>query len=145
MGHWWLPLVLVIFAGSAQADLKLAMAEPNLEKRSKLALDNASAAYKAMRAAYDKGEMAQVTAAASELEESVELAHTSLKQTGKVPRNSPKYFKAAEIATRDLVRRIEAFQDAMSFEDRSTLNKVKQNVQRIHDELLVSLMEGKRK
>ena len=145
MGSFWLPLALFVFAASAQADLKLAMAESNLEKRSKLALDNASAAYKTMRAAYDNGEMEQVAAAAAELEQSVELAHTSLKQTGKVPRKSPKYFKAAEIATRDLVRKLEAFQQAMSFDDRPTLEKVKKNVQQIHDELLVSLMEGKRK
>lgn len=144
----WLPLTLALLAasvGSARADLKQAMAEPNLEKRSKLALDNAGAAYKTLRAAYDKGEMSEVTAAASELQESVDLAHASLKKTGKVPRNSPKYFKAAEIATRDLLRKLETFQQAMSFDDRPMMDQLKKNVQQIHDEILVGLMEGKRK
>ena len=57
-----------------------------------------------------------------ELEESVELAHTSLNQTGKNPRKSPKYFKQAEIATRDLLRRLDSFQGEMSFDDRPMLD-----------------------
>ena len=47
---------------AARADLKQALAEPNLEKRSQLALNNATAAYKAARAAYEKGENDQVAA-----------------------------------------------------------------------------------
>ena len=143
-----LPAALALFAvsaGSSRADLKQAIAEPNLEKRSKLALENAAAAYKAIREAYDKGETEQVTAAAKELEESVELADASLRQTGKVPRNSPKYFKAAEIATRDLVRKLESFQKGMSFDDRPLLEQTKKKVQQVHDGLLVALMEGKHK
>jgi len=141
-------LILSLFAASAdvsRADLKLAQAEPNLEKRSKLALDNAAAAYKAMRAAYDKGEIEPIAAFAKELEESVELADASLKKTGKVARNSPKYFKAAEIATRDLLRKLESFQQGMSFDDRPLLDQAKKKVQQVHDGLLLALMEGKRK
>ena len=144
----WLPLALVLMAAStdyARADLKAALAEPNLEKRSRLALDNAAAAYKTLRAAYDAGEMEKVAAAANELQESVECAHLSLKQTGKVPRRSPKYFKAAEIATRDMLRRLNSFQEGMSFDERPVLDKVKKRVLEIHDEMLTGLMEGKRK
>ena len=142
----WITVPLLIASASGlRADLKQALAEPNLEKRSKLALENAAAAYKTIRAAYDKGETEQVTAAAKELEESVELADASLKQTGKVPRNSPKYFKAAEIATRDLVRKLESFQQSMSFDDRPLLEQTKKKVQQVHDGLLLALMEGKHK
>jgi len=132
-------------AGPARADLKPALAEPNLEKRSKLALENAAAVYKEMRATYDKGEAERIVALAKEVEESVELADASLKQTGKVARKSPKYFKSAEIATRDLVRKLESFQQAMSFDDRPLLDQVKKKVQQVHDGLLLALMEGKRK
>ncbi len=148
MRNRYLPVALALLvasAGSSRADLKQAIAEPNLEKRSRLALENAAAAYKAIRAAYDKGETEQVTAAAKELEESVELADTSLRQTGKVPRNSPKYFKAAEISTRDLLRKLESFQQGMSFDDRPLLEQTKKKVQQVHDGLLVALMEGKHK
>jgi hypothetical protein len=132
-------------AVSAQADLKQALAEPNLEKRSQLALNNASAAYKAARAAYEKGETDHVTAGIAEIQESVELAFTSLTQTGKDPRRSPKWFKKAEMETRDLLKRLEAFEREMGFNERPMLEKLKAKVQQIHDDLLVGLMEGKRK
>jgi hypothetical protein len=121
------------------------MAEPNLEKRSQLALENAVEAYKTAREAYRKGEKEAVTARIAEIEESVTLAHTSLTQTGKDPRRSPKWFKKAEIETRDLMKRLDGFEHEMGFEDRPMLEKVKAKVQEVHDDLLVGLMEGKRK
>jgi len=132
-------------AGPARADLKQALAEPNLEKRSKLALDNAEAAYQALRAAYDKGDNQQAAAAAKEIEESVDLAFTSLTDTGKDPRKSPKWFKRAEIETRDLLRRLNGFQQQMNFDDRPLVDAAKARLQQVHDSLLVGLMEGKRK
>jgi hypothetical protein len=147
---WWrLQLtalaVGLALAGSARADLQRAMAEPNLEKRSQLALENASAACKAARAAYEKGENDQVAAGIAEIQESVDLAYASLTQTGKDPRRSPKWFKKAEIETRDLLKRLDAFEREMGFNDRPMLEKVKARVQQVHDDLLVGLMEGKRK
>jgi hypothetical protein len=137
--------VALVFAGSLRADLTRALKEPNLEKRSQLALENAAAAYTAARAAYEKGENDRVASLLAELQESVELAQTSLTQTGKNPRRSPKWFKRAEIETRGLLKRLEAFEHEMGFNDRPMMEKVKAKVQQIHDELLVGLMEGKRK
>ena len=129
----------------AWADLGQIRAESNPEKRAKLALDNASAAYKTAREAYDKGETKAVTSAIQEIQESVELAFTSLKSTGKDPRRSPKWFKKAEIDTRDLLRHLDAFEHDMSFDDRPMLQAAKAKVQEVHDELLIGLMEGKHK
>jgi hypothetical protein len=146
-GRMWMAALAVglALAGSSRADLTRALKEPNLEKRSQLALENAAAAYKGARAAYEKGETEQVAALVAEIQESVELANTSLKETGKNPRKSPKWFKRAEIATRDLLKRLDAFENDMGFHDRPVLEKLKARVQQIHDELLVGLMEGKRK
>ena len=127
------------------ADLKKALAEPDLEKRSKLALENAFAAYQAARNAYQKGEMQQVQASIDEVEQSVDLGYQSLNDTGKNPRRSPKWFKSAELATRDLLRRIASFQDEMSYSDRPMLDKLKARVQHVHDDLLLGLMEGRKK
>ena len=90
-----------------RADLKPALAEPNLEKRSKLALDNAAAVYQAARSAYEKGDNDRAAAAVAEIQESVDLAYKSLTETGKNPRKSPKWFKKAEIETRDLLRKLD--------------------------------------
>jgi hypothetical protein len=146
---WGALAAAIALAGSLavplRADLKAAMAEPNLEKRSKLALDNAETAYQAVRAAYEKGDNTQVAAAAKEILESVDLAYTSLTATGKDPRRSPKWFKRAEIETRDLLRRLTGFQEQMSFDDRPLLDAAKTRLQQVHDSLLVGLMEGKHK
>jgi hypothetical protein len=132
-------------AERARAGLKAALAEPDLEKRSGLALDNASATLKAARKAYDKDDNALVAALAAEIERSVDLAQSSLQQTGKNPRNHPKWFKRAEIATRDLLRRLDTLQQDMSYADRSLLDEVKARILKVHDELLLGLMEGKHK
>jgi hypothetical protein len=135
---------LLLAGGPLLADLKRALAEPNLEKRSGLALANASAALKSARAAYDKGDNDEVAKDAAEVLESVDLAVTSLEQSGKNPRRSD-WFKKAEISTRDLTRRIESFQEEMSYLDRPLLDKLKARVQQVHDELLLGVMEGNKK
>jgi hypothetical protein len=143
-----LPAVLIFgcaWAGCLRADLKPALAESNLGKRSKLALDNAAVALKAAREAYGKGDNEKVAVVVEEIRQSVDLAYDSLMQTGKNPRNSPRWFKPAEISTRDLSKKLDTFQRDMDYADRAMLDKLKARVQQVHDELLLGLMEGKRK
>ena len=144
----WMLLMLAAAAAApvaAHADLKTAMAEPDLGKRSKLALDNANVALKSAREAYNNDQKDQLSAAVNEIVDSVNLASESLKATGKNPRKSPKWFKAAEIATRDLLKKMETLQHDMSFDERGVLDKAKTRTQEVHDELLLGLMEGKHK
>jgi hypothetical protein len=148
MRTWmWLSMLALGLAPAValRADLKQAMAERDLGRRSKLALDNAEVILKAARAAYDRGENEKVAAALTEIIESVDLASESLTKTGKNPRSSPKWFKQAEIQTRDLLKRLETFQRDMSFTDRAMLDQTKNRVQEVHDSLLLGLMEGKHK
>ena len=127
------------------ADLKAALAEHDLGKRSKLALENAGAALKTAREAYQLGDNPRVAAAAREFQESVDLAWDSLESTGKNPRKSPRWFKQAEIETRNLLKKLETLQHDMSFEDRAVLDNAKARLQKVHDDLLTGLMEGKSK
>lgn len=129
----------------ARADLKAALAEPDLEKRSGLALDNASDALKAARKAYEENDNAGVSASVAEIGQSVDLAQTSLQKTGKDPRNHPKWFKKAEIEMRDLLRRLDTWQQQMSYSDRAQIDPLKAHIQKVHDEILDGLMEGKHK
>jgi hypothetical protein len=142
-----LPLMLLAAGPVAllRADLGQVKAEPNLEKRSKLAIDYAEQTLKEARTAYGNGEGAKATALVAQVCEAVELAENSLKETGKNPRRSPKYFKKAEIETRALLKRIEAFQDEMNVADRPTLDTLRARVQQVHDDLLMGIMEGKHK
>jgi hypothetical protein len=138
-------LVIVLVGGLLRADLQQVKAEPNLGKRSMLALDRAFDALTQARDAYEKGQNAQVTTFVKEIQESVELAEASLHETGKNPRKSPKWFKRAESSTRDLLRRLDAFQRAMDVTDRPMLDAVKAKIQQVHDDLLLGVLEGKEK
>lgn len=144
----WMLLMLAVAAAlpvAANADLKTVMAEQDLGKRSKLALDNANAALKSARDAYNNDQKDQLSAAVKEIVDSVNVASESLKATGKNPRKSPKWFKQAEIATRDLLKKMDTLQHDMSFEERGMLDTARTRTQEVHDELLLGLMEGKHK
>jgi tetratricopeptide (TPR) repeat protein len=128
------------------ADLAAVQAEPNLVKRARGALDNAAAAYKAAEEAYiKKGDPEQANAALDEVSQSVELAYASLRQTGKNPVKSPGQFKAAEIRTRELLRRLGDLRQAMSALDRDHIDTVRAAIQKVHDDLLAGIMGGKKK
>ena len=140
-----LTLAVAFAAMPASADLSRAKAEQNLERRSKLALENAATELQAAREAYRNNESDKVAAHVAEIGESVGLAYEALKETNKDPRRSPKWFKSAEIATRDLLRKLDSFQNDMSFNERAGVDQVKAKVQQVHDDLLVGLMEGKKR
>jgi hypothetical protein len=129
---------IACFAG----DLSHIRSEPNLEKRSGLALQNALAAYQATRTAYDAGDADSVRSSIDEIEESVKLAYNSLRATGKNPRKSSKLFKKAEADTRDLMRRLDGLQQRMEVQDRALLDGVRELVQGVHDHLFLGLTQG---
>ena len=137
--------VLLALAGPAWAGLDEVRAEQNLEKRSVLAMDNAVAALKEARAAYNAGDVGKAAGKAKEIEESVDLAYAALEKTGKDPRRSPKWFKHAEIQSNELLRSMEALEHDMSLDDRPILEKAKERVQQVHDNLLAGLMGGKKR
>jgi hypothetical protein len=131
-------------AGRPEHELARIQSEPNPEKRAHVALDNAEEALKQARDAYASGDNTATSARLEEVQESVELADNSLKQTGKNPSRNPKHFKYAELKTRDLLRKLEGFRDQMSVADRPVVERVAAAVQKIHDALLDGIM-GKNK
>ncbi len=138
-------LSALLFAGGARADLTAAKNEPNLEKRAALALDNARDALKAAQTAYmEKGDLKATSAALQEISDSVQLAYDSLVATGKNPRKKPKYFKHAEIRTRELMRQLDDFRAQMSALDRDEIEQTRRSIQKIHDALLEGIMGGGR-
>ena len=134
---WILALALAI-------DLAGVKAEPNLEKRSERALDYANAALDAARDAYSRGEFEQTQAQLEEVGASVDVAYDALEKTGKDPRRSPKFFKLAEMRTRELLRRIEGLMQTVNYADREAVQKLQERVAAVHDNLLEGIM-SKRK
>ncbi|MEQ1886455.1 MAG: hypothetical protein ABL967_15430 [Bryobacteraceae bacterium] len=126
------------------ADLASIRQEPNLERRSELALANADHSLTTARKAYDAGDIDKTKEAIEEMQASVELANDSLRETGKDARKKPKFFKQAELNTRKLLRRIDAFREAMGYQYRPLIQPAEDRVNEIHEALLTGIM-GKSK
>lgn len=124
-------------------DLASVKLEQNPEKRSELALENATSAMDAARDASSAGDIQKVKAALTELADSVELAHQSLNESGKNARRSPKYFKRAELKTRELMRRLEGLAQAIDPNERPFVEGIRDRVSKVHDDLLQEIMQKK--
>jgi hypothetical protein len=122
-------------------DLAAIKLEPNLERRSDLALGNASAAMDAARDA--STDEAKLKAALTELRESVDLAYQSLVDSGKSARRNPKFFKRAELKTRELMRRLEGLAQAVDADDRVFVESIRDRVSKVHDDLIQDIMQKK--
>src|SRR5580704_4515361 len=124
-------------------DLTAIKLEPNLERRSERALDNASSAMDMARDASSAGEPEKVKAALEELRDSVDLAYQSLVDSGKSARRNPKFFKRAELKTRELMRRLEGLAQAIDSDDRPFVENVRDRVSKVHDDLIQDIMQKK--
>lgn len=129
-------------AAAERGGLEAVKAEPNLEKRSRKALDYAEHALKAAREANRHGEPEKIAPALEEVREAVQLAFESLQQTGKNPRKSPKHFKHAEIETRKMLRALADFRIELSVDQRGRVEEVERTVLDVHDRLLSGIMQG---
>lgn len=134
-------ILLAVLALPLAADLSKVAAEPNPEKRSQKALEHANLVYSDTRKAYREGDMQLVRSGLAEIKEAVDLALTSLRL--KSPRKATKYYKKAEIMTRDLARRLDAFRIEAGVEDREPIEKLLKHVQEVHEELIQAIMRKK--
>ncbi|HUS07456.1 MAG TPA: hypothetical protein VMZ52_14205 [Bryobacteraceae bacterium] len=130
---------------SLMADLRSIQAEPNLEKRSDLALAYAEDVIDTARQAHKASDEKAFAAAMKDMLDSVELSRKSLEDTGKAARRSPKYFKRAEMKTRTIIRRLDNLEKEVGFEDRAAVEQVVKRVHEIHDQILMNIMTEKHK
>ncbi len=140
------PALLVFLALNgilALADLDAVKAEPDLNRRSELALMNADQKIDAARTAYQAGNDAAERADIQEVAESVALCYDALEQTHGAPRKS-KYYKRAELRVSVLMRRLSGFRDEVSFDLRPHIEGVLKKLSEIHDELLSDIMSRKK-
>ena len=126
-----------------RADIAAVKAEPNLERRSQMALDEAENGIAAAKKSYDDGNLAEFRKALSEVGELAELSYTSLDQTGKRARRSPKWFKRAEQRLLVLIRRADSLEKDVSIDDRPLVTSLKKRVSDVHDKILHDIMTRK--
>jgi hypothetical protein len=132
---YWMLVLLAL-------DLTTIRNEPNLEKRSDLALEHANAAIDTARDSLNAGDAAKAKTALDEVRESVELSWHSLTDTGKYARNNA-YFKRAEVRTSAFLRRLDGLRDIAGPEDQPAIAQVRVRVAEIHDELIQGIMSKK--
>lgn len=134
------PTLLILLAFADMASVK---AEPDLNRRSELALMNADEKLDAARQAYQAGNESAQEAAIQEIADSVTLCYDSLGQAHGEPRKS-RYYKRAELKVSALMRRLSGFRDEVSFDFRPRVDVVLKKVSDIHDELLADIMSRKK-
>jgi hypothetical protein len=127
----------------AFADLAAAKAEPDLNRRSELALMNADEKIDEARQAYQAGNEAAEQAAIQEVAESVALCYQSLEKAHGEPRKN-KYYKRAELKVSALMRRLSGFRDEVSVDFRPNVEAALKRLSDIHDELLSDIMSRKK-
>jgi len=124
-------------------DLGAVKSEPDLEKRSELALANADRAIDEARKTYNAGDQKAAEAALDEVGESVVLSYDSLEHTHTAPRKS-KYYKRAEQKVQALIRRLSGFRDEVSFDSRQSVERVINKLAEVHDQLITDIMSKKK-
>lgn len=134
-----LALILVL----AFFDLAAVKSEPDLNRRSDMALANAEEKLDAARQAYMAGNDAAEAADIQEVGDSVALCYESLEQTHEAPRKS-RYYKRAELKVSALMRQLSGFRDEVDFEFRPKVDVVLKKVSDIHDQLLSDIMSRKK-
>ena len=136
-------MTFVIALLIAFADINSVKSEPDLEKRSELALANADHAIDEARQAYNSGNDQAQQAALVEVQESVEASYAALEHSNKNPRRS-KYYKNAELKVRALVRRLTSFREEVGFETRQSVDAVIKKLSDVHDQLISDVMSKKK-
>ena len=131
-------LLLIAFA-----DITAVKSEPDLEKRSELALANADHALDEAKEAYNSGNDKAQQAALVEVRELVEACYDALEHTNKAPRKS-KYYKNAELKVRALIRRLSSFREEVSFETKQSIDSVIKTLSDVHDQLISDVMSKKK-
>jgi hypothetical protein len=130
--------LLIVFA-----DISAVKSEPDLEKRSELALANADHAIDEARQAYSNGNDQAQQVALTEVQESVEASYDALEHSNKNPRRS-KYYKNAEMKVRALMRRLTSFREEVGFETRQSVDAVLKKLSDVHDQLINDVMSKKK-
>ena len=137
-------LVAVSVPAGLLADLTRARADKNLDRRTRLAMENGMLQIRLASQADRAGDWAKAKAALTEVGESVDLAYASQKETGRNPRSS-RQFKDLEVRLRRLLKSLEDFVRTLAFDQREEMAPLVEHIHSVHDEVLESVMTPKKR
>jgi hypothetical protein len=136
-------VIVLLALWLAFGDIGSVKAEPDVDKRSELALMNADREMDAARKAYTDGEQNAMQAALTELGESVDVCYDALQHSHTEPHKS-KYYKRSELQLKALMRRLTGFRDEVSFDARAPVEVVLKKASEIHDDIIADIMRKKK-
>ena len=127
----------------ATADIAAIKSEPDLERRSEMALAGADKQIDAAREAINGGDDKVEQQSLADVGELVDVSYDALQHTNKAPRKS-KYYKNAEMKLRAMLRRLSSLRDEVGFDGRAAVDGVIKRVSDVHDEVLAAIMSKKK-
>ncbi len=137
-------LLFFSFAAPLPTSLDQVKAEPNAERRARLAVDFALVSEKNAETAYAAGDQAGTQAQLKEMAESMDLAKASLIASGRTPGRNPGPYKYAEQKSMEILTRLRDLEQRFDAEERGMLTEPRAKVQETHDEWFEGIMERKK-
>jgi hypothetical protein len=131
---------LLLAAMFASADLATIRKQPDAGKRADMAAEYAYGSVETARTAYVAGKDEEYKKVLDEIRDASDLAYTSLKESGKSARRSPKYFKRVEARMGATSKRLDALAQEVSFDDRQTVLDLKKYVNDLQDKIVEQIM-----
>ena len=119
-------------------------AEPNLERRAKIAVEFAAQAERAAEAAYSNSDLPAVAEALKNMVNGMELAKEALDLTGRSANRHPGPFKWVELKSQEILGRLGDLEKRMDADERDMVVKPRSRVQDIHDAWFDGIMSKKR-
>jgi hypothetical protein len=119
-------------------------AEANPERRAMAGVDFAAIAERNAEVSFFHGGAEDVIVELNAMTQSMEIARDSLMASKKTPGRNPELYKYAERRSRELLKRLEHFEQRMFVEDRSVVAVPKARVREIHDFWLDGIKGGKK-
>ena len=126
-------------------DLTAVKSEPNLEKRSELALDTPTSPGRGARRLQRRQRRQDAERAAGNVRFGGAGVRSRSADTGKDPRKDPKFFKRAELRTSELAAASGEPGAGDERLDHGTLDNVRARISEVHDNLLKGIMTRKKK
>jgi len=136
-------MIVFLMAQPGPPSMDQVRAEPNPERRAKMAVECAAAAERRAEAAYTGGNMAATASELKEMAAGIELAQKSLEQSGKTPMRNPGPYKSAELRTQEILVRLSDLEKRMDAEERTAIEAPRNRVQEIHDAWFDGIMRKK--
>jgi hypothetical protein len=120
------------------------LADPNAERRARIAIDAAVVAERSAEVAYAKPDLDEVKTDLKNMADDMEKARQAFIESGRTPGRNPRPYKYAEQRSRELLVRLNDLEQRMDSTEHEIVDPPKMKVQAIHDEWFEGIM-GKKK